>query len=140
MSGTPNPLELQQTREELAATHSLRGDADWTSPAMQNLLQSPDNAIAGELARREHGTVLGRAADYLQQGYRQVTNAPDPQEEERARQQASIDTIRRARVSPSRFGAPAPRRVLPPPRPAVKRLAEALEPASEAKTLKRRRV
>ena len=140
MSGTPNPRELQQTREEPATRHALRGDADWTSPAMQNLLQSPDNAVAGELARREHGAVLGRAADYLQQGYRQVTNAPDPQEEERARQQASIDTIRRARVSPSRFGAPAPRRVLPPPRPAVKRLAEALEPASEAKTLKRRRV
>ena len=139
MSGTPRPRELQQTREELAARHALRGDADWTSPAMQNLLENPDSPIAGELARREHGTLLGRAADHLQQTYREATSAPDPQAEERARQRASIDAIRRARVSPSKLGEPAPRRVLPPPRPPVKRLAEALEPAVEAKTLKRRR-
>ena len=139
MSGT-NHGELQQTREELADRHSLRGDADWTSPAMQNLLQNPDNAIAGELARREHGAALGRATDYLQEGYRKVTRDPDAQAEERERQQASIDVIRRARVSPSRLGAPAPRQVLPPPSTAVKRLAEALEPPSEARTLKRRRI
>lgn len=139
MSGTPHPRELQQTRDELAARHALRGDADWTSPAMQNLMQNPDSPIAAELARRDHGTVLGRTVDELQQAYRRVTDVPDPQAEERARQRASIDAIRRARVSPSRLGEPAPSRVLPPPRPPVKRLAEALEPATEAKTVKRRR-